>query len=44
MQCDGLQIEPAVEIDGGDNVLEGGDDALNSCDMLLFGHSIEVQE
>jgi hypothetical protein len=33
---DGLKVEAAVEVDDGDDVLEGEDDALDGGDMLLL--------
>lgn len=36
VQRNGLQVEPAVKIHGGDDVLEGGYDAFDSSDMLLL--------
>ena len=36
VEGDSLVVEPAVEVDGGDNVLERGHDALDGGDVLLF--------
>ena len=36
MESDGLKVKPAVKIHGGNDVLESGDDALNSSDVLLL--------
>ena len=36
VQSDGLQVQPTVKVDSGNDVLEGGDDALDSGDVLLF--------
>ena len=35
MEGDGLKVQP-VKAHGGNNVLESGNDALNSSDMFLF--------
>ena len=36
VEGDGLKVEPAVKVHGGNDVLEGGNDTLNSSDVLLF--------
>jgi hypothetical protein len=36
MKGDGLKVEPAVKIHGGNDVLESGNDALNSSNVLLL--------
>lgn len=36
MQRDGLEVKSAVEVDGGNDILERRDDTLDSGDVLLF--------
>lgn len=36
VKCDRLQVEPAVEVDGGYDVLEGRNNALDGSDVLLL--------
>lgn len=36
MKSDGFQVEATIEVDGGNDVLEGGDYTFDSGDVLLF--------
>lgn len=36
MKGNSLKVEATIEVDSRDDILEGGDNTFNGCDVLLF--------